>query len=291
VLTHMTSYYSRSYDSPSGEQSSQWLYNHLLQIIAQAPFGTRISLEAITHPWMQFSIIARFEPPVRNASLPITIIGAHQDSINNWFPLLPAPGADDDCSGTVSILEAFRVLALKGFSPDSGPVEFHWYSAEEGGGLGSNAVAVDYKTKGLKVGAMIQFDMTAFIPNSQNESIVIVTNESDEPLLNWTANLSREYVSIPTVVASMKDGGSDYMIWSRAGFPATMATESDASEDMKWGFNPHVHTARDRMDVDDQYGIFSIDHMARFAELAIAFAVEQGGWKTGRRMTSPPGDT
>ena len=32
------------------------------------------------------------------------------------------------------------------------------------------------------------------------------------------------------------------------------------------------------MDVDDEFGVFSVDHMARFSELAIAFAVEQAGW-------------
>jgi leucyl aminopeptidase len=61
------------------------------------------------------------------------IIGAHQDSINLVLPsILAAPGADDDGSGTVTILEAFRVLAseevVKGAA---NTIEFHWYSAEE----------------------------------------------------------------------------------------------------------------------------------------------------------------
>jgi leucyl aminopeptidase len=94
---------------------------------------------------------------VRNFSLPLTIIGAHQDSMNYLFPLLPAPGADDDCSGTVSILEAFRVLAESGFIPTNGPVEFHWYAAEEGGLLGSQAVARYKKESGAQIGAMMEF--------------------------------------------------------------------------------------------------------------------------------------
>lgn len=38
-------------------------------------------------------------------------------------------GADDDGSGTVTILESYRSLLASGFAPER-PVEFHWYSAE-----------------------------------------------------------------------------------------------------------------------------------------------------------------
>jgi bacterial leucyl aminopeptidase len=128
-----------------------------MQIISDSPFHTHISLEYHTHSFPQPSIIARFEPKVRNFSLPLTILGAHQDSANYLFPLLPAPGADDDCSGTVSILEAFRVLAQTGYVPKNGPVEFHWYAGEEGGLLGSQAIARYKKDQGALIGAMIEF--------------------------------------------------------------------------------------------------------------------------------------
>lgn len=132
----------------------------MVQIIKDAPFHTHISLEVFTHSFPQSSIIARFEPKVRNFSAPLTILGAHQDSMNYLFPLLPAPGADDDCSGTVSILEAFRVLARSGFIPVNGPVEFHWYAAEEGGLLGSQAIARYKKESGAQIGAMMEFVST-----------------------------------------------------------------------------------------------------------------------------------
>jgi leucyl aminopeptidase len=143
VLKHMTGYYNRYYGGTYGALSAEWLHDHIAkvgffnpagtsednhlaepQIIDNSPFGTHISLEYFTHPFPQSSIIARFEPKVRNFSQPLTILGAHQDSANYLFPLLPAPGADDDCSGTVSILEAFRILAESGYTPKHGPVEF-----------------------------------------------------------------------------------------------------------------------------------------------------------------------
>ena len=48
-----------------------------------------------------------------------------------------APGADDDGTGTVNLIEAFRVLVVKDYKPST-PVEFHWYAAEEIGSVGSN---------------------------------------------------------------------------------------------------------------------------------------------------------
>ena len=66
----------------------------------------------------------------------------------NMWPILAAPGkssepsqnfrvhcsicflgADDDGSGTVTILEAYRALIASDFRPIR-TVEFHWYSAE-----------------------------------------------------------------------------------------------------------------------------------------------------------------
>jgi len=84
----------------------------------------------------------------------------------------PFEGADDDGSGTVTILEAYRALITSDFRPVE-HIEFHWYSAEvsslcsatvlnlnacpkEGGLLGSQAVAKDYEARGVNVIAMSQ---------------------------------------------------------------------------------------------------------------------------------------
>ncbi|KAL3421396.1 Leucine aminopeptidase 1-like protein 4 [Phlyctema vagabunda] len=280
VLKHMTSYYSRYYGGVTGAQSAEWLHDHIAKIIDNSPFGTHISLEYFTHPFPQSSIIARFEPKVRNFSQPLTILGAHQDSANYLFPLLPAPGADDDCSGTVSILEAFQILAESGYTPKNGPVEFHWYAAEEGGLLGSQPIARYKKEQGAHIGAMMEFDMTAFIAKNATESIGFITTQADAALTNWTLALSKEYVSIPAYLYELgPNAGSDYMSFTQLNYPAAFASEGNP---MAGGFpgeyDPYVHGVNDTMNVDDESGYFSLDHMARFSELAIAFAVEQGGW-------------
>lgn len=156
-LKTLSSFYTRYSHSITGEQSAVWLHDQIADIIKNAPFHTRISLSYFTHDFAQPSIIARFETKVADASLPLTILGGHQDSMNYLFPLLPAPGADDDGSGTITILEAFKVLANSGYIPERGPVEFHWYAAEEDGLLGSQAVAKFKKESNATIGAMMEF--------------------------------------------------------------------------------------------------------------------------------------
>ncbi len=60
-------------------------------------------------------------------------------------------------SGSTSILEAFRALAGRGYIPEHGPVEFHWYAAEEAGLLGSQEIVAYKKGQDAKVGAMLEF--------------------------------------------------------------------------------------------------------------------------------------
>lgn len=202
-LEHLTGYYNRWFGGSTGEKSARWIHDQVAQIIKEAPFHSYISLEYFTHPFPQPSIIARFEPKVRNWSLPLTVIGAHQDSANYMFPLLPAPGADDDGSGTVTILEAFRVLAMNGFIPKEGPVEFHWYAGEEGGNLGSSSVARYKKESGVRIGAMVEFDMVAFVAKNSTESIVLVKTRADDPLTQWIAGLGEEYTSLPSLITEI----------------------------------------------------------------------------------------
>lgn len=148
-LEKFTSFYTRYYKSAYGAQSSAWLLgkvNDTIQESGAAKFGSYV--RAFEHPWGQSSVIAT----IPGRSNKTVIIGAHQDSINLFLPsILAAPGADDDGSGTVTILEALRVLLtseriINGTAPNT--IEFQWYSAEEGGLLGSQAVFSAYEKEG-----------------------------------------------------------------------------------------------------------------------------------------------
>ncbi|KAG8935152.1 Leucine aminopeptidase 1 [Tulasnella sp. 418] len=130
-LEKFTSFRTRYYRSETGRQSQEWLLATIQSVTAKSAAPSikdSITISEFPHSWGQNSIIVRI-----NGSEPsegTVIISAHQDSTNMW-PFLPAPGADDDGSGTVTILESYRALIAAGFTPKE-TVEFHWYSAEEG---------------------------------------------------------------------------------------------------------------------------------------------------------------
>lgn len=116
-----------------------------------------MTVSAFNHSWVQTSTIAKI--PGKNSG-PVTILGAHMDSINLNNPSSGrAPGADDDGTGTVNVIEVFRVLVTSGFKPTT-PVEFHFYAAEEVGLLGSQAIATQYKNAGTQVLAFMELDMS-----------------------------------------------------------------------------------------------------------------------------------
>lgn len=86
--------------------------------------------------------------------------------------------SQDDGSGTVTILEAFRSLVDNGFEPER-TVEFHWYSAEEAGLYGSQDVAKAYNEQGKEIVAMVQNDMTGYV-GAHGEVFGIATDYVNE---------------------------------------------------------------------------------------------------------------
>jgi len=185
------------------------------------------------------------------------------------WPFLPAPGADDDGSGTVTILESYRALIAAGFHPER-TVEFHWYSAEEGGLLGSQAIAKDYEARGINVLAMSQFDMTAWVKKGTKEEVGVIGDFVDNGLTEFNKLLVETYLDIPYVNTKCGYACSDHASWGKAGYPSIFTIESTFENS-----NHHIHSADDRIDISDE---FSFSHMLEFSKLAVAFAVELGRW-------------
>ncbi|KAJ6629171.1 peptidase [Mycena sp. CBHHK59/15] len=268
-LREFTSFRTRYYRSDTGRQSQQWLKKRISEITSQ--WGSKslqdiISISEFQHSWGQNSIIARINGSSATDD-GVVIIGAHQDSTNMW-PFLPAPGADDDGSGSVTILESYRALLAADFHPER-TVEFHWYSAEEGGLLGSQAVAQAYEGR-VNVIAMSQFDMTAWVKRGTREEVGIITDFTDESLTEFNKQLVEMYLDIPWVETECGYACSDHASWRKAGYPSSFTIESTFGNS-----NKNIHSGNDRIDISDE---FSFSHMLEFSKLAVALAVELGGF-------------
>ncbi|KAI1394033.1 Zn-dependent exopeptidase [Hypoxylon trugodes] len=269
-LEKFTSFHTRYYKSDYGRQSSEWLLSKVQETIKEAgadKYGVRA--EHFKHSWGQNSIIATI-PGKSNSTV---VIGAHQDSINLWLPsILAAPGADDDGSGTVTILEAFRVLlssedAINGNAENT--IEFHWYSAEEGGLLGSQAIFSAYEKQSRDVKAMLQQDMTGYVQGTLDagkpESVGVITDFVDPGLTTFIKKVIEEYCEIPWVETKCGYACSDHASASKAGYPSAFVIESTFGES-----DQHIHST------DDLIKYLSFDHMLQHARMTLALVYELG---------------
>ncbi|WYZ46362.1 hypothetical protein EsH8_IX_000587 [Colletotrichum jinshuiense] len=268
-LEKFTSFHTRYYKSDYGRQSSEWLLSKINSIIKDAGADKHIYAEPFPHTWQQSSIIVTI-PGKSNSTV---VIGAHQDSINLWLPsILAAPGADDDGSGSMTILEAFRTL-LKSKDVISGKadntIEFHWYSAEEGGLLGSQAIFSSYEKEGRDVKAMLQQDMTGFVQKTldagQPESVGVITDFVDSGLTDFIKKVIVEYCKVPYVETKCGYACSDHASASKAGYPSAFVIESafENSDD-------HIHS------VNDLIKYLSFDHMLEHAKMTLGLVLELG---------------
>jgi leucyl aminopeptidase len=265
-LEVFTAFHTRYYKSQYGTQSSAWLLAQVDGTLKDAG-AVNASVKAFPHPWGQSSIIATI-PGKSNKTV---VIGAHQDSINLFLPsILAAPGADDDGSGTVTILEALRVLlksddVLKGEAENT--VEFHWYSAEEGGLLGSQAIFQSYQKERRDIKAMLQQDMTGYVQKTldagEPESVGVITDFVDPGLTEFIKEVITEYCDIPYVLTKCGYACSDHASASKAGYPSAFVIESD----FKYSDNK-IHTTEDKIEY------LSFDHMLQHAKLTLGLAYE-----------------
>ncbi|KAK9785206.1 putative Peptide hydrolase [Seiridium cardinale] len=263
-LQSFSNFQNRYYKSSYGKKSSAWLGNLVNSTIASTGVSG-VTAKFFPHTWGQSSIIAT----IPGLSEKTVVFGAHQDSINQASPMNGrAPGADDDGSGSITILEAFRVLlsderVAAGQAPNT--IEFHWYSAEEGGLLGSQAIFQSYAKAGRDIKSMLQQDMTGYVGTGKKNQMGLIVDNVDDNLTNFIRLVLDAYSEIPYVDTECGYACSDHASATKAGYPSAMVFES--------AFEDHlasIHTAQDTMDK------VNFDHVLQHARITTGAAVELG---------------
>jgi len=255
-LTQLISFNNRYYTAASGTESSNFILSEIQKTIAESNYQGVVSVSQYTHTWAQKSVIARIEGTNGNPKQ-IVVLGAHQDSTSTGMPSGRAPGADDDGSGSTTILETFRALLASGFIPKT-TIEFQWYAAEEVGLRGSQDIANNHKANGVDVVAMTQFDMTGYL--SANKRIGFVTDFTDATLTAFLRKVVDGYLTYTWMNKTCGYACSDHASYYRAGYKAAFPFEDSS--------NPNIHTIRDTL----QYVNFA--HVHEFTKLAVGFAIE-----------------
>jgi leucyl aminopeptidase len=253
-LETLSSFFTRYYRTTTGEDSANWLFAKVQEYAS----GSNVSVTQFTHAaYNQKSLIARF--PGRDPTQPAVIIGAHQDSINVNNPTGGrSPGADDDGSGSVTILEIFRVLVSADFNP-AFPVEFQWYAAEEVGLLGSQDIASTYREEGKLVYSMFQLDMTGYTTLPQ-APVRVINDFVDPDLTAFTNQLIDEYTNLPRSDSTCGYACSDHASYYRSGYPSATTFEALTC--------PQIHQT------GDDLNLIVWSQVEQFVFLGLAYVVE-----------------
>jgi leucyl aminopeptidase len=94
----------------------------------------------------------------------IWVLGAHYDSINsfNADPTAPAPGADDNGTGTSGVLEVGRILAESGVRFEA-TIVLIGFAREENGRIGSKAWVDDAIANGDDIRGAVVMDILGYL--------------------------------------------------------------------------------------------------------------------------------
>lgn len=255
-LTTLTNFDDRYANSDNGVNAANWIKQHIEKIaVDNHRDDITVYTIATGNSYKQPSVIVK----IGSSNAAGIVISAHMDTLNS--SMTKKPGADDDGSGTATILEAARNLIASGMTFNK-PIYFMWFSAEEEGMVGSGYVVKQFKAQHIPVDAVLHFDMTGFAYKNQPD-MWLMQDYVNSGLNTFVEQLIKTYVKRPVQYSRCGYACSDHATWTQNGYAAAIAAEA-AYENT----NQAMHTSRDTMDK------LSIDHMTDYAKLASAFAVE-----------------
>ncbi len=271
IVTKLSAFENRNYQTAEGVAAANWIKSEYARIGAGR---SDISVELVTHRFKQPSVIATIagNGPKKDE---IVVIGGHLDSISSGA----APGADDNASGTATVMEAFRILVESGYQPNR-TIQFMGYAGEEQGLLGSQDIASRYKNAGRAVVGALQFDMTMF-PGA-TPRITFIMDHVNRDLSRFVQRLTDEYVKVNWIEDKCGYACSDHASWTRAGYPSVFPFETAFGE-----YNKAIHTPRDTVEKLDP------NHGTSYLKLAIAFGIELAeadAPTSGDPTPTPPSD-
>ncbi|MGB5892946.1 MAG: M20/M25/M40 family metallo-hydrolase, partial [Ignavibacteriaceae bacterium] len=186
----------------------------------------------------------------------ISIVGGHHDSYSSGDPLVYAPGADDNASGTSAVLETARVLKEQNYQPES-TIKFITFGAEEYGLWGSKDYALKAYNSGMDINIMINHDMISHTYSPvANSSVDINYYSGFEYLRELAIYCTQTYSLLTPHNGSQNSAGSDSHSFWQLGFPTVYFEESN--------FSPYYHSPADTI------GNYNIDFCAEVIKSSCA---------------------
>jgi Zn-dependent M28 family amino/carboxypeptidase len=203
--------------------------------------------------------------PGEHPDLEPMLVAAHYDGP------LGSPGADDNASAVVALLELARRWSAE---PPRRPVWLVAFDQEEWGMVGSKVLAAELYRRRQALHLMVSLEMIGYTSDTQNypheemraafgrrgDYIALVGNIEASPLLEDLEDAMGRHV--PTRVLAVVDAGhdipdvrlSDHSPFWDAGYNAVLVTDTFYMR------NPHYHQASDTVDTLDLPFLMSVIH-------------------------------
>ncbi len=196
------------------------------------------------------------------------IICAHYDDMPT---AAVAPGADDNASGVVAVIEAARLLAT---FPSEYTIEFAIWDEEEIGLVGSAAYADSAALNGTQIIGVLNYDMIAWDSNNDyvltlgtNTLSQLLTKDYQEVMQIYTPEFTYTYTDIEA---------SDHASFWHQNYPAILAIEEYPDD-----FNTYYHTPQ------DNFSNINLVYFTRMVQAAIAGLASEG-WNCKMSLQHQP---
>ena len=260
-LAQLVSYPTRLSTSSSFLDAANWVEGRL-STMGYATQQTNVTVGA---SGMSRNVIAT--KPGMDASPQQVIIIAHLDSVNQpGGPSAPAPGADDNASGSAGVLSLANAMAGTSFAHD---LVFILCGGEEQGLHGSTQfIAGMSAADKARTKAVLNLDMIGHV-NTAARTVLLEGHAISQALINGLAQAAAEFTGL-TVQSSLNPFASDHVPFINANIPAVLTIEGAD------GANDAIHTGNDTLDrVDPAFAM-------EILRMNVAFLGEQAGlWSVG----------
>jgi Peptidase family M28 len=169
----------------------------------------------------------------------VVLVTAHLDSINiNGGPAAPAPGADDNGSGSAGLLEISRAFRDHRGEND---LRFILFGGEEEGLFGSKRYVSDLPAEERsRIQAVVNMDMIGAL-NAPTRSVLIEGAPLSQRVMDSLGEAAMTYTQL-AVETSLRPFASDHVTFIEAEIPAVLTIEGADST------NGNVHSEADTMD-------------------------------------------
>lgn len=222
------------------------------------------------------NIFAVIEPLSTDGSIPGEgMICAHYDSTAiltpGWRPASdPAPGADDNATGTAALLEYARILAADRAAVHQ-TLRLAFFDGEELFFKGS-AAYLSSLGRPLPFTWVLNIDMVGFNPLADRLDLVYYTEGSAALRDRVRAANERYEIGVSPIVPQLATSGAtilDAAPFGLAGIPAVALVERYGEKDGLYPGNPAFHTVNDAPDRVTNPGLW-----LKAAKLVLATALE-----------------